>query len=261
MTNAFFSEWLKLRRRAMLLGGIGATMAVTALATVVQLVTVGDDGAPGGSTVTVASLQEAGGLAAGVAGAATFIGAVTLTLWAINMANEYTLGTLRNLLVRQPHRLRLLAGKLLALASFTVVAVTLASAMSIAMSFAMAPVNGIDTSAWTTTSALGEVASTWTNTVLAAIGFGLIGASLGIFLRAPAGAIGAGLAWLLIGELILSQAWNEVGRWLPGQLLQAISEGGDTSMPYLTAVTGAMVVIGSFTAASGYLFAHREVAG
>ncbi len=262
MTNAFLSEWLKLRRRAMLLGGIGATVFVAGVATIAQILSAGQPGPGGGEAPrTIASLSEADGLTTGLTGAATLIGAVTLAVWAIAVANEYSLGTLRNLLVRQPHRLRLLAGKLTALASFTAVAVTLGAAVSVALAFALAPGKDIDTSAWLTSDGLGALASAWLNTVLASVGFGLLGAALGTLVRAPAGAIGAGLAWVLVGESILSAAWEDVGRWLPGQLLQTVGAGGSSSTSYLSALVGATVVVGGLTAFGSYLFATREVGG
>ena len=113
----------------MLLGGAGAIVGFAVLTVVLTFTTASTtpvDQGPGGEGLTLAQLAAADGLARTVASAAQFIGVVGLAVFAISIAGEYAQGTLRNLLVRQPGRVRLLAGKLLALASFTAIAVVLA---------------------------------------------------------------------------------------------------------------------------------------
>jgi hypothetical protein len=58
------------------------------------------------------------GFVHGVVTASTLIGVVGLCLFAATVASDYSQGTLRNLLVREPRRALLLSGKFLALALF-----------------------------------------------------------------------------------------------------------------------------------------------
>jgi hypothetical protein len=63
------------------------------------------------------------------------------------------------LLVRQPRRIVFLGGKLLAVSTFMIGAVALATIASIATAFAMAHGRGIPANAWTTLSGLGAMAT------------------------------------------------------------------------------------------------------
>jgi ABC-type transport system involved in multi-copper enzyme maturation permease subunit len=185
---------------------------------------------------------------------------VTLAVWAISVASEYSQGTLRNLLVRQPRRLRLLAGKLLALASFTAGALVVAGVAATAVALLLAPTRGIPTSAWFSADGLAALCSGFANLLLATWGWGLLGALLALLLRSPAAAVGAGVAYALPFELVLTTAWASGARWLPGQLLGTLADGGSAAVSYgraaaLLAVYGALVV-----AAAATLFTRRDVA-
>ena len=72
-----------------------------------------------------AELEQPDGLVHGVVDVSTLIGIVALCLFAGAFASEYSQGTLRNLLVREPRRAQLLCGKFLALALFIGLAVVL----------------------------------------------------------------------------------------------------------------------------------------
>jgi hypothetical protein len=55
-------------------------------------------------------------------------------------------------------------------------------------------------------------------------------------------------------------AWSDGAKWLPGQLLSAIAQGGTSLIPYGNAV--ALIGVGIVTAllAAGTLFRQRDVA-
>jgi ABC-2 type transport system permease protein len=89
---------------------------------------------------------------------------------------------------------------------------------------------------------------------------GLVGALLGLVLRAPAAVVGVGLAWALPGELLVTAAWSDGARWLPGQLLDTLAQGGTTAVTYgwaglLLALYGVLAMVAGTT-----LFARRDVA-
>jgi ABC-2 type transport system permease protein len=91
---------------------------------------------------------------------AAFYGIVALALFASNLAGEFNKGTLRMLFVTEPHRLKVLAGKLLALSSFVAAAIaaTLASASALAL---MASRVGVETAAWWTTDGLAAIGAAY----------------------------------------------------------------------------------------------------
>jgi ABC-type Na+ efflux pump permease subunit len=149
------------------------------------------DQGPGGEGLTLAQLAAADGLARTVASAAQFIGVVGLAVFAISIAGEYSQGTLRNLLVRQPGRVRLLAGKLLALASFTAIAVVLTEVAAVLTALLVAPGQDLATAVWFTSDGWAALGSGLGNLMLATLGWGLLGALLALLLRSPAAAVSA----------------------------------------------------------------------
>jgi ABC-2 type transport system permease protein len=261
MWRSFGSEWLKLRRPAMLLGGVGTIVGFAVLTVTLTFTTAsttpGDEGP--GQGLTLAQLAAADGLVRTVGGAAELIGVVALAVFATSIAGEYAQGTLRNLLVRQPRRVRLLAGKLLALGSFASLAVVLAGVAATLTALVVAPSQDIATAAWFTSDGWAALGSGLGNLLLATVGWGLLGAPLALLLRSPAAAVGAGVAYALPFELLVSAAWDSGARWLPGQLLETLAEGGAATVTYgraalLLAVYGVLAVVAGTT-----LFTRRDV--
>ena len=151
MVRAFRSEWLKIRRPGIVFGGMGAMIGFAVLAVILTLTRLGSSGgAPGASALTDTQVAATDGFALLMGTSATFIGVVALTLCAISVGTEYVNGTLRNLLVRQPDRRTLLAGKLLAMGSFVAIGALLAAAAALLAAVLLVPGHGISTAAWFT---------------------------------------------------------------------------------------------------------------
>ncbi len=263
MLGAFSSEWVKLRRKSMLLWGIGGTLFFTVLATLFtfeRAVKVLEPGFHGhGFRVTVAELSQPNGLVHGIVDVSNLVGIVALALFAGATATEYSLGTLRNLLVRQPRRIKLLCGKFLALALFVLLAILLAFIVASVVAFAVGPGKGVDTSAWTSSAGLKDTSQALFHIYIAALGYGVLGTALAVILRSPAVAITIGVAYALPGEAIINALWDNGDRWLPGQLLSAVAHGGTSSTSYSRALL--IVVIYAALAAVGtlMLFRRRDV--
>jgi ABC-type transport system involved in multi-copper enzyme maturation permease subunit len=265
MLAAFWSEWAKLRRRNMLLWGFGGGLAFTIFATVLTIeqaksaLPVGKHaGGKLGFRVTDAELAQPDGLVHGVVHVSNFIGIVALCLFAGAVASEYSQGTLRNLLVRQPRRLQLLSGKFLALALFFAIAVTIAMAASSAIAFALAPAKGISTSAWTSSTGVNDLGQALLHVFLASVGYGVLGTALAVVLRSPASAIALGVAYVLPVEAIVNQLWEGGERWLPGQLLSALAHGGTTGVSYSDALETITVYAVVAAIATLALFKRRD---
>lgn len=262
MLGAFSSEWVKLRRRSMLLWGLGGGLLFTVLATVFTIERATKTLAPGfhghGFRITVAQLSQPDGLVHGIVDVSNLVGIVALCLFAGAVATEYSQGTLRNLLVRQPRRSQLLSGKFLALALFIGLAVVLAIAVAAAVAFALAPSKGIHTSAWTSSTGLTDFGQSILHVYLACIGYGVLGTALAIVLRSPAVAIALGVAYVLPGEAIINALWSNGDRWLPGQLLSALAHGGTSSASYAHALL--TLALYAVVAAAGtlVLFQRRD---
>ncbi len=209
--------------------------------------------------VTIAELSRPDGFVHGVVTASNLIGIVALSLFAAAVAGEYSQGTLRNLLVRQPRRARLLSGKFLALAVFFGIAIVLAVLVAAGAAFALGPGKGIDTSAWTSAAGLTDLWHTILHIYLASIGYGVLGTALAVVLRSPALAVAVGVAYAIPVEAIIVRLWDNSDRWRPGQLLSALAHGGSSTTSYvrtLAVLTAYAAVVASGTL---FLFQRRDV--
>lgn len=255
MIRAFRSELLKLRRPGMLLGGLGGMVGFGLVAVILTMARASS----GRGEVSIGALSQPDGFAAILQRGSDFLGIFALGVVAVATAQEYSSGALRNLLVRQPHRLRLLAGKTVANVLYVVVSVLVSSLIALLAAELIAPARGITTSAWLG-AGLGTTASTIGNVMLAAAGFGVFGALLAIVLRAPAPATIVGVAWILPIENLLSRAWPNVGHWLPGQQLVAVVAGGNDISGYGWAIGLGLAFVAAAAVAGGAMFRRRDVA-
>ncbi len=102
---------------------------------------------------------------------------VALAYRAIATASDYSTGLIRLLVQAEPHRLRLLAGKVLGLTAWTSLAATVAIVGTVALSPLVATATDLPTAGWA--SGPGNVAAmiaiTWLNTFLALAIWGVIG--------------------------------------------------------------------------------------
>jgi len=221
---------------------------------------LGSTSGPGSTPLTADQVAATNGFALLMSNSATFIGVVALAVCAISIGTEYTNGTLRNLLVRQPDRLRLLAGKLLAMASFVAIATLLASSAALVTATLLAPSHSISTAAWFTSAGIQSLIATLGNLILSALAWGVIGTAIAMVFRSTTAAIAGGLAYALVVEVLLTAAWSDAKQWLPGQLISAVARGGTSTVSY----TSALVLVGIYAcvslAAASALFQRRDVA-
>jgi ABC-type transport system involved in multi-copper enzyme maturation permease subunit len=240
MWGAFASEWIKLRRRSMLLWGFGAGLFFPLLATIltIERATRTPQLFSGhGIHITYAVLEQPNGLVHGVTDVSGLIGIVSLCLFAAAFSIEYSQGTLRNLLVREPRRATFLAGKFAAMVSFILVVVIVSIGISVAVAFILAPGRGISTSAWTGSTGLNDLFQSVFHAWLAASFYGVFGAALGILLRSPAVSIPVAVIYFLpIEAIIVGAIWSGGANWLPAHLLNALAHGGNGDSSYYHAL-------------------------
>jgi ABC-type transport system involved in multi-copper enzyme maturation permease subunit len=262
MGRSFRSEWVKLRRRSMLAFGLGGTVFFAAIATLFtfeRAVRTLQAGFHGRDRITIAELSQPYGLVHGIVDASALIGIISLALFAGATASEYSQGTLRNLLVRQPGRIRLLTGKFLALALFALIGILLAFVAAIVIAYAVGPGKGVATSAWTSSTGVNDTLQALLHVYLMAVGYGVLGMALAVVLRSPAVAITIGVAYALPGEAIIDALWSNGDRWLPGQLLSAIAHGGTGATSYGRSLLWAALYAVLAVAGTLLLFRRRDV--
>lgn len=261
MIRVFFAEWRKLRRPSLFIGTMTAVVGATALVTSLLFLLI--DSARGnareGQMINRSTLELPHGLSIGFSSSAGLLGLVALCIFASQTAQEYTHGTLRNLLVRQPRRLTLLLGKFLAMCLFALISVILSAIVSITLAFALSGKAKVVTTAWLTSDARIGIIHTFVNVLISVIAFGTIGMILGLFLRSPISAISIGVAWLLVVENIIAATVKNSGKWMPGQLINTVAAGGDFNATY----SHALFVLSSYLAVgvlvASVLFRRRDV--
>jgi hypothetical protein len=255
---AFASEWTKLRRWTLLLSTfIG--LAAAASAFVILLFTQAPATGHGGGLPSLQQLARPDGLIIGVTRATMLLGIVAFGIAAAQTASEYSLGTLRQLLVRQPRRITLLAGKMLAVITFLLAALCFAAVAAFAVAVIAAHARHVSTSAWFSSTGLGDLFRALGDIALAVTGFSILGLVIGQFLRSAVFAVITGIAWIIAVENIITRIVPSTAKWLPGTALDTIAAGGGEGISYAHGLTVAAVYLVIATAATAVTFTRRDV--
>jgi ABC-2 type transport system permease protein len=254
---AFRSEWVKLKRRNFLVGtyvGLAIAASLFAVLLFAQAPATG-----GGDLPSLAQLARPNGLIHGVNRAAVLLGIVAFGIAATQIATEYGLGTLHQLLVRQPRRPVLLAGKFLAVLTFMLGAVVFASLVAAVAAFVMAHARHVPTAAWTSGTGMTDLTRALGDLLLATAGFTTFGLVVGLLFRSSVTAVIVGFAYLLPVEAVVTRIAPHSAAWLPGQLLQAIAAGGLSTAGFARAVILSTVYLVIAGAVATVVFARRDV--
>jgi hypothetical protein len=243
---AFTSEWTKLRRPTLFL----STFLGLAAAASLFVILLFSQASPNGGIVSLRQLAQPDGLVIGVARAAMLLGVVAFGIAASQVASEYSLGTLRQLLVRQPRRAVLLAGKMLGVITFLVLALCFAAVIALMVAVVAAHSRAVPTSEWFTGTGLGDLFRELGDLVLAVIGYSVLGMALGQFVRSAVFAVIVGFAWLIAVENIITRIVPSAQQWLPGASILAVASGGGEGVSYGHGlILGAVYLVVAITAA------------
>ena len=216
LLRAFRSEVLKCRSFSMF-AGTGIMLVVSAFFAYLTFHQI-TSGATGQEVDPLAhAFPTSPGLITVVGQARSFIIAVALIKVTANLAAEWSQGTWRNLLVREPRRLRLLAGKMLALLLFVLVSMTLTLVGSSVLVLAIAHAQGVQTTVWTSSAGLSAWLTFFGNEVLCLIGICLLGVLIAILTRSTGIAVGISLAYVLVPEGIIAMVWQSGSQWFPNR--------------------------------------------
>jgi ABC-2 type transport system permease protein len=265
MVRAFRSELLKLRRWSVLAGG-GVMIAATAFITYLTFhqITSGATGAE--LTPLIQAFPTPQGLITVVGQARSLIIVIALIMVTSNLAAEWSQGTLRNLLVREPGRLRLLAGKMLALVLFVVISLALTLLISTALILATAHNQGISTAAWTSSEGIRTFLSFFGNEVLCLVGISLLGMLIAVLTRSVGAAVGIALAYVLVPEGVIAMVWQEGSKWFPVRVLNFLpgstvpaAVGPAPPQGYNAALLVALLWMVGFIVVSAVVFRRQNV--
>jgi ABC-2 type transport system permease protein len=255
MWAAFTSEWTKLRRPTLLL----STFLGLAFAASLFVILMFSQATANGGLVTLHQLARPNGLVIGVARASMLLGVVAFGIAASQVASEYSLGTLRQLLVRQPRRAVLLAGKMLGTITFLVLALCFAAVVALVVAVAAAQSRHVPTGAWFTGTGLGDLFRELGDLTLATIGYSILGMALGQFVRSAVFAVIVGFAWLVAVENIITRIVPSTEQWLPGASITAVASGGVEGVGYAHGLILGVVYVTVAIAAAMIVFLRNDV--
>jgi ABC-2 type transport system permease protein len=248
-----------LRRRTMVIAA-AASVAFAVVATLAVWAAAPESGPPRarGGTTLARLASDAGGTEAFAVGA-SFIGFFVFVTFIALIATEFSGGTFRALLLRDPHRLRLIAGKLVAALTVAAGSLLVAEALSFAISVAIAPSNGVDTGAWFSLAGLGHAVGDFATVFAGVAGWAVFGTTLAVIFRSAPLALAVGFAWAGPFENIVVDSWTTGYRVFPGQVLAAIIQGGTPEISLTRAITTGVAYVGIAAVATATLLTRRDV--
>ena len=153
--------------------------------------------------------------------AVSFAGTFLFVVFVGAVAVEFSRGTFRTMLLHQPRRLRLLAGKMAGLLLFAAVVLAAAEALTWVAARLLAPSQDVATGDWISAAALGDALADYGSVLFWVTGYALLGMTLAVLVRSVPVALAIGIAWAGPFEHLLQDAWGPADRLFPGLLLEA----------------------------------------
>jgi ABC-2 type transport system permease protein len=261
MIRAFRSELVKLLRRRVLL----VTALVTAVFSVGGAALVLTSAEPGrsadrdGRALTIDDLSRAGGGTEVFTSTISFAGTFLFVVFVGAVAAEFSRGTIRTMLLRQPARVRLLAGKTVAMLTFAAAVLAGMEALTWTAAWLLAPGQDVTTADWASLAAVGHALADYGAALFWVTGYALLGTLVGVLVRSVPVALAVGAAWAGPFEHLLQDAWDPASRIFPGLLLEAFVAGGTPDVTAGQAFATLSGYLALAAAAAGLVFSRRDV--
>jgi ABC-2 type transport system permease protein len=267
MMRSFRAEMVKLLRRRVLIVtalvtlvfSAGGALVVLASAPSAPSATDAGVGGRGPTGPTLESLARAGGGTEVFTTAVAFAGTFLFVVFVGLVAAEFTRGTVRTMLLRQPGRLRLLAGKMAALLAFAGVALATAEVLTWVAAALLAPTQDLSTSEWMSLQGLGHGLTDYGAVMFWVTGYAVLGMAVGVLVRSVPIALAVGIAWAGPFEHLVQEAWGPASRLFPGLLLEAFVAGGTPDVGALRASLTVAAYVAVAVVVAGTVFARRDV--
>ena len=260
MITVLRAELAVFTRRWVLTAGALIAVGFAAITTLATLLSSEPQASsPPGRGTTLEALSAAGGATEAFRVGTGFLGVLVLVTFAARMAGEFSHGTLRTLLVHEPRRLRVVAGKTLALLVFAAGTLTVAAGLSVLLSLALAPRQDISTSHWFGVDGFTAAVGDYISAVAGLSAWAMYGTLLALLLRSVPVAVAVGVAWAGPFEHLLSQGWPTALSFLPGLQVEALAAGGTSDVSYQHALALSLTY-GAVAVAAGVLsLARRDI--
>lgn len=260
MTRIIRAELLRLVRRRT----VAVMAAACLLFSVVVTLTVFSSAQGAGTAsrrggATLAALAGSGGGTEAFAVGASFVGFLVFVTFIALIAGEFSGGTFRGLLLRDPHRLRVIVGKLAGILLVAAGAVALAEAFTFVVSLIVAPTQDIATSDWFSMGSAGDALRDYATVFAGVAGWAVFGTTLAVIFRSAPLALGVGFAWAGPFENITVDSWAAGYRVFPGQVLASLIRGGTAELGIGRAVLTALLYTAVAATVTLVLVSRRDV--
>ena len=261
MMRTFRAELVKLRRPRVMLITAFATIVFAFVSAAVVLASAEPAATqPEASRgPSVEALSSAGGGTEVFTAGASFAGTFVFVVFVGAIAVEFSRGTIRTMLLRQPRRISLLAGKLAALLAFAAVVLASAEVLTWIAARLLAPGQDISTGDWSSVSAIGHAATDYAMAMFWVTGYAILGMTLAVLARSVPVALAVGVAWAGPVEHLVSDGWVTANRVFPGLLLEAFVADGTTDVSTGHAFATLIVYLVAAGAIAMFTFARRDV--
>ena len=259
MIAALRAELVKLRRRRVLVVTAATTLVFAVGSAAIVLASATRTANRDGRGVTFASLADAGGGTEVFTSAISFTGTFLFVVFVGAVAVEFSRGTFRTMLLHEPRRIRLLAGKTAGLLVFAAVVLGVAEVVTWLAAKILAPSQDVATGEWISGAALADAVKDYGSVLFWVTGYALLGMTVAVLVRSVPIALAVGIAWAGPFEHLLQDAWSPADRLFPGLLLEDFVAGGTSEVSASRALltVAAYVVIAAAIAAT--TFARRDV--
>ena len=260
MNRVIRAELQRLLRRRTIIVAAAASALFAIVATLTVLLAATDTATPSARrATTIAELSSASGATAAFAIGASFVGFLVFVTFIALVATEFSGGTYRALLLRDPRRVRLIAGKVVGALTVAAGALVLAEVLCFTLALALAPSQGVDTASWFSLAGLGHAVGNLATAFAGVAGWAIFGTTLAVVFRSVPIALAVGFAWAGPFENILVDSWSTGYRLFPGQVLAAVIQGGTTDLSLARAVITATMYVGIAAAVTATLLTRRDV--
>ena len=259
MSRIIRAELLRLGRRRTYIAMVGATLLFAVVTTLTVFSTATSVGPPIGRGTTTEILESHGGGTEAFAVGASFMGFLVFVTFIGLVATEFSGGTFRAMVLRDPNRRRVLAGKLTGALVLVAGAVALAEAFTFLVSRVVAPGQGIATTEWISLSGLGSGLRAYATVLAGITGWAIFGTTLAVVFRSAPLALGVGFAWAGPFENIIVDSWSTGYRLFPGQVLASVIQGGTVELGLTRAVVTALAYTGIAAAVALTVVSRRDV--
>ena len=259
--NSFRSEWILLNRPKMWTV-MGLTTAIfTIFATALTLSTA-KDVVGGGDDVGLAlsTLVGSGGATVAVIFAIGFSSILVLAAFASSTGNEFSRGTLRAALTKQPSRWSLMTGKLGARVGVASILMAGALVIGAVTAAVWAPTEDISTSGWFDGDAFVAAAGDYVRLIGFVVMYAVIGTAVAVLVRSTPVALGACLLWFGPIENVIGEGKDWANRWFPGFVLRSLVQPDSPDALSLGTTLSTLGVYAAICiAVIGIVMARRDV--